>query len=248
METGIDIFATKGIEYALVLIYLVFFVGYWLVLNRTRPVRVARKLAPVTGLWKELAEGFELRPNLAYHPAHTWAQGISEGRYRVGIDDFASKLLDQPIGVTLPQPGDALKSGQTAWHLSVLGEDIPIVSPLAGNVVRVNERLLDDPGMIAQQPYDEGWVLELDVADSREPQPSLLHGRRARAWLKDSIDRLLGGLGTELGPVLADGGTLMAGLARQIAAESWRTLAFQFLGASEQSESIAEDRSAAKDC
>jgi len=229
METGLDIFATKGIEYLLVLFYLASLLLYWFVLSgkrRVAPPTEARPYPLRAGIGIEL---FQLRPELAYHPGHAWVDRLEDNRIRVGIDDFAGRLLDPPTDLNLPEVGSYLQQGEAGWSLNVAGENISIANPVEGRVVAVNEALNDRPELVSESPYDHGWILELDIHETKETDKGLLTGTLAQAWKKGTVDRLLAALGPNLGPVHADGGLLLGGLARQIARESWPDLAAKFL-------------------
>src|ERR1700684_298111 len=76
-----------------------------------------------------LVGGFEVPANLRYHPGHTWALSESPNLVRVGIDDFASKLVGKVEHVMLPQRGQWIRQGQKVWSIVRNGVKVDMVSP-----------------------------------------------------------------------------------------------------------------------
>ena len=76
-----------------------------------------------------LVGGFSVPDNFRYHPGHTWALSESPNLVRIGIDDFASKLVGKVESVTLPQRGQWIRQGQKVWSIIRNGVKIDMVSP-----------------------------------------------------------------------------------------------------------------------
>lgn len=222
--TYVDLFATKGAEYMLVLAFLALLVPFWSLLNR--PVRAglsaARRIGASIAHWFRLPEGFY------YHPGHSWA--LPQGEVvRVGVDDFAQRLVGRPERLDLPPVGSRVEQGEVAWRLQVDSKAVDMVCPVSGQVVAVNERVLERPELVNQDPYGEGWLLAVKPHNPRATLRNLLQGRVARAWMALSADALRERMGGELGAVLQDGGLPVSGLARALQPEGWDRLAREFL-------------------
>ena len=83
--------------------------------------------------------------NLRYHPGHTWALSESPDRVRVGMDDFASKLVGKIERMTLPQRGRWIRQGQKLWTIFRDGKSVDMVSPIEGTISDINEAVVNDP-------------------------------------------------------------------------------------------------------
>ena len=83
----VDLFATKGVEYILVIGFLVALIVYWRVLNKAAKRGVQSEARPAGAL----SRWFNLAKNLYYHPSHSWALPEEDNIVKVGIDDFAVK-------------------------------------------------------------------------------------------------------------------------------------------------------------
>jgi glycine cleavage system H lipoate-binding protein len=221
-----DIFATKGIEYLVVIAYLIMLVGLlWLL----QPLRIARLFgmkpqtaAPARKPWFVLADGYR------FHPGHTWA-AIEEGEVvTVGMDDFAGKFVGVPDRVELPAVGRRVRQGEPAWNVIVDGRPISMVSPVEGKVLAVNEAVQREPGVAIEQPYRDGWMLKVRVTDWRNNARNLLEGRLAVAWMRDAIEQLRQMPAGELGVLMPDGGMPVVGFGRHLDPEHWDEIARQF--------------------
>ncbi|MDX1674276.1 MAG: glycine cleavage system protein H [Longimicrobiales bacterium] len=213
-----DLFATKGLEYVLVIGYLLLLVLCW---RFVRPLRSARA---ATGEAGDGAEGlFRLHEGYYYHPGHTWAHGGVDGVMRVGIDDLVPDLLGEISAIRLPAAGEPLAAGEPGWGLRVEDRWIPVVAPVDGTVLARNEDAVRSPAVVGREPYGDGWLLEVRVADPVVAKRNLLAGPFARAWRDEvlkQLERLSSGVIHELPEE-----DRQVGLARAVDADAWDRLA-----------------------
>jgi glycine cleavage system H lipoate-binding protein len=213
----VDIYATKGIEYLIVIAFLgavVFFSRY---LFRRRP---APAIAP-----EESGTRFRVPERLFYHQGHAWLRPQSGSIGVVGLDDFAQKLVGRVDSLELPPVGTRLTQGAKAWALVVDSVRIPMLSPANGEVVEVNQEVLRSPGLLQRDPYENGWLLKVKDPAIVSDAHNLLSGKVARAWMESALERLNPIPHTSLGMVLQDGGLPVEGIARVIGGEKWQELA-----------------------
>jgi glycine cleavage system H protein len=101
---------------------------------------------------------------LRYSVEHEWVR--TEGaRVRVGITDYAQDALGDIVYVELPTVGTEVAAGGKMAEVESTKSVSEIYAPVAGTVVAVNEALPDSPERINEDPYGEGWICELDLAD-----------------------------------------------------------------------------------
>jgi glycine cleavage system H protein len=221
----VDIYSTKGIEY---LIAAVFFFGF-LALQRYILMPAPGK-EKSHGLLAGLPAWFRVPEGYGFHQGHTWMKVdlMSPDRQRlvsVGVDDFAQKLIGKVDAVELPAVGSRLTQGDKGWSLKVDNVAIPMLSPVDGEVVAVNQEVLRSPEILGRDPYGAGWLLKVKsdriAADTR----NLLSGKVARAWMETSLANLHPVRHESLGPVLQDGGLPLDGIARILGGDQWADLA-----------------------
>jgi glycine cleavage system H protein len=215
----IDIYATKGIEYLIVISFLAAFVLFCRYMYQPREGRSAATIAP------ESLTRFRIPEGLFYHQGHGWLRPEPGSIGVVGLDDFARKLVGKVDSVDLPAVGSRLAQGEKGWSLVVDSERIPMLSPVAGEVVEVNHEVLRSPGILSEDPYGAGWLFKVKSSRVASNTRNLLSGKLARAWMENALDKLQPLRGENLGPVLQDGGLPVEGIARVLGGEQWADLA-----------------------
>jgi glycine cleavage system H lipoate-binding protein len=103
-----------------------------------------------------LVGGFKVPENLRYHPGHTWALSESPSLVRVGVDDFATKLMGKVERLSLPQRGQWIRQGQKLASIYRGGAEVDMLSPIEGSVADINEALAQKPELARQDPYGKG--------------------------------------------------------------------------------------------
>jgi glycine cleavage system H lipoate-binding protein len=213
----VDIYATKGIEYLIVIAFLAAFVVFCRSLSRPREAAARIPPGPVSR--------FRVPEGLFYHQGHSWLRPEPGSIGVVGLDDFAQKLVGKVDALDLPPVGTSLAQGGKGWSLVVDSVPISMLSPVAGEVVEVNRAVERSPEILREDPYGKGWLLKVKsprmVADTR----NLLSGKVARAWMESALEKLQPLHPDSQGPVLADGGLPVEGLARILGGNRWQDLA-----------------------
>ena len=101
---------------------------------------------------------------LRYTKDHEWAK-LEGKRARIGITDFAQDQLTDVVYVELPPNGKAIKQGEPIGTVESVKAVSEIFAPISGTVVDVNKALVDKPELVNKDPYGEGWMVVLDVAE-----------------------------------------------------------------------------------
>ena len=218
----IDIFATKGLEYILAITFLLVLIYFWRTLNRPKAGRARIAESPVTD-WVNFA------PDYYYHRGHAWAVPVKEDTLTIGMDDFSQKLAGVPSKLSLPKIGTQLIQGGKGWKFNIDGHEFDMLSPVNGEVIEVNEQVLQKPGIINEDPYKNGWLLKVRSPRVRADLKNLLSGVLARTWMRGSVDEIQNRMSGNTGVVMADGGLPVTGFAREIEKEGWEKLVRQHL-------------------
>ncbi|MDQ0862165.1 glycine cleavage system protein GcvH [Bacillus sp. V2I10] len=106
--------------------------------------------------------------NLLYSKEHEWVLQLDENRVRIGISDYAQKQLGDIVFVENPEVDDEVTANESMGTIESVKTASEIYSPVSGTVVRVNEELDDAPEMINEQPYEAGWLVEVEISNSEE--------------------------------------------------------------------------------
>lgn len=177
----------------------------------------------------QIVGGFQVAPGRSYHPGHSWAALKGESA-RVGLDEFASRLIGNPEAIELPAVGSQIRAGRPLAKLTRHGRRTSVVAPVSGTVVAVNREVVKDPGLLSREPYGEGWLVEIQGDGLRFEWRSLLSGELARRWMDDSAAVLHRFFtpGQAL-PAAADGGLAVDGISDQFDDETWNRVRSRLL-------------------
>ena len=129
---------------------------------------MARYTVEVRGLRVEVDD------RLLYTKTDEWARR-EDGRVRVGVTDYAQKMLKDIVGVELPEVGLEVKRGDVVATLESIKTTADVYAPVSGEVVEVNERLLEEPELVNKDPYGDGWIVVIRAADPSELEGLLDH-------------------------------------------------------------------------
>ena len=221
-----DIFATKGLEYLLVIAYFILLIAMVKVLAPRQVVRAAARIrgrGPAGGTsWFSLMAGYH------FHQGHTWAADGGGDLVTVGLDDFAAQLVGTPDAVSLPDVGASVRQGGPGWQVRAGDRTLQMLSPVEGTVVAVNRAVVDAPQRAADDPYGEGWLLKVRPANRQVTLRNLLSGELASAWMQQTVERLRQLPAGGLGVVMPDGGVPVRGFGRALAPEEWDVVAREF--------------------
>ena len=98
-----------------------------------------------------------------YLSTHEWGRIDEEGVLTVGISDHAQDLLGDIVFIELPDVGDVLDAeGESAIVESVKAAS-DVFSPLSGEVIEINEKLLDEPEVVNSSPLEDGWIFKIKL-------------------------------------------------------------------------------------
>jgi glycine cleavage system H protein len=109
--------------------------------------------------------------DLRYSKDHEWAkveESAESTRVRIGITDYAQDALGDVVFVQVPDVGAAVRAGESFGEVESTKSVSDIYSPVTGTVVEVNDTLSDGPEQVNADPYGEGWLCVVEVADASE--------------------------------------------------------------------------------
>ncbi|MGD0973910.1 MAG: glycine cleavage system protein H [Candidatus Korobacteraceae bacterium] len=177
-----------------------------------------------------MVNGFQVPENVRFHPGHTWALSESPNLVRVGIDDFASKLIGKVEAVSLPQRGQWIRQGQKILSFKRNGVAVDMISPIEGSVSDVNDAVTANPEVASKDPYGEGWLVTVQSPDAKTNFRNLMGGALARWWMEEAVGRLQKRLPASMGSLALaqDGGIASDNLAAGIPDEEYLKITREF--------------------
>jgi len=103
----------------------------------------------------------ETPDSLKFAKSHEWARVLPDQVIEVGISDYAQESLGDVVYVELPDVGDSLSAGEECCAVESVKAASDIYAPLSGEVIAVNESLDDEPELLNQSPYGDGWIFRI---------------------------------------------------------------------------------------
>jgi len=108
---------------------------------------------------------FEIPDDCRYLESHEWARR-EDGTVRIGISDFAQDELGDVVFVELPDEGDSIEQGADFGVIESIKAVSDIYAPVSGTVAAANDDLVDAPELVNDDPYGDGWMIEVELAES----------------------------------------------------------------------------------
>ena len=106
---------------------------------------------------------------LRYSAEHEWARRLDDGsRVRVGITDYAQDALGDVVYVDLPELGSTVAAAESVGELESTKSVSEMYAPVSGTVVAINEALVDNPALLNEDPYGDGWLCEIEMSDASQ--------------------------------------------------------------------------------
>jgi len=106
--------------------------------------------------------------HLKYAKSHEWVETVSEGTYRIGISDHAQDLLGDMVFIELPEVGQTISAQDECAVVESVKAASDVYSPLSGEVIEINEALVDGPDLVNRDPYGDGWLFTVKASDLSE--------------------------------------------------------------------------------
>ena len=109
----------------------------------------------------------EVREGLKYTKTHEWVK-LAGAKAKIGITDHAQHELTDIVFVELPTVGKQIKKGEELCVVESVKSVSEVYAPVSGKIVAVNTKLDDSPETINSSPYDDGWLVEIEIQDKAE--------------------------------------------------------------------------------
>jgi glycine cleavage system H protein len=109
----------------------------------------------------------DVRDGLKYTKTHEWVK-LAGTKAKIGITDHAQHELTDIVFVELPTVGKEIKKGEELCVVESVKSVSEVYAPVSGKIISVNSKLDDSPETINSSPYDDGWLVEVEIKDKAE--------------------------------------------------------------------------------
>ena len=118
-----------------------------------------------------------------YTKEHEWIR-VEDGTGIIGITDHAQQALGDVVYVEMPSLADTFDAGEVFGNIESVKAVSELFMPASGEVIEINEDLADTPELVNQDPYNDGWMIKIKMADPRDVD-SLLSATDYEEFLKE---------------------------------------------------------------
>ena len=125
----------------------------------------------------------EVPDELRYTKEHEWIR-IEGDSVTIGVTDYAQDALTDVVWVELPEIGAVVESMESFASVESVKSVSEIYAPVGGEVLEVNDSLEDSPEQINEDPYGNGWICKMSLADASELE-NLLDGATYRSLIEE---------------------------------------------------------------
>jgi glycine cleavage system H lipoate-binding protein len=174
-------------------------------------------------------KGFKHPYGYYLHRGHAWVKIEESAAVRVGLDDFALRLLGPLDQIEAPLMGKEIRQDNTGILLRRGANEAGILAPVSGVVTAVNPDLREEGKLANRDPYTAGWVLRVHSTNLRQDLKHLMIGDQAGDFLDEEIEQLHQLIEEEAGLLAADGGCLEDDIYGNLPRLDWRKLTRLFL-------------------
>lgn len=110
----------------------------------------------------------DIPSDLLYRESHEWVRYDDDGTATVGISDHAQAQLGDMVFIELPEPGMSYEQGDACAVVESVKAASDVYAPLTGEIIENNGALEDSPELVNSDPYGDGWLFRMQVADPSE--------------------------------------------------------------------------------
>ncbi len=174
-------------------------------------------------------DGFKVPQGYYLHRGHSWLKIEQGSEARVGVDDFALRLLGPLDRIESPLIGKEVFRDQPDTLLYRGKNTANVLSPISGVVTSINPGLRETGRLANEDPYTEGWVMTIHPNNLREDLKNLMINRESERFIGEEVGHLYDLVEKTAGPLAADGGYLGHDIYGSMPQVGWKNLTRRFL-------------------
>lgn len=228
-----NIFDTKGIEYLVIIGFLILLVPFIYFLNRS--VNIRKQLHRIGTI---LTAGILKIPQGIHHSeGHTWAHLAKSGIASVGLDDLLLHITGEVKIRYHRNDGDAIRKGDLLAEIIHQDRSLKIFSPISGKIENINEALIASPQALNVDPYHSGWICRIKPSDWKTDTQSYYLAESATEWSQRELLRFKDFLASSLPKhspeaamvTMQDGGELRDHVLSELPEGVWKDFQDEFM-------------------
>jgi glycine cleavage system H protein len=228
-----NIFQTKGIEYIIIIAFLLLIIPFWALISRR--AQVTRNIRKALGTLT--ADILKIPGGLFFSKNHTWTHLERSGTAKIGLDDLLLHITGEVKLRCLKDKDDSVSKGEAFVEAEQQGKILRICSPVSGRVLESNPHLVENPGILNEDPYINGWIYKIRPTNWKDETGSYFLADEAIQWSARELERFKDFMARSTVKhsaepsliILQDGGELNDNPLSQMPGETWQDFQEEFL-------------------
>jgi glycine cleavage system H protein len=131
-------------------------------------------------------DNFEVIEDVYYSKDWMWIQ-LEKDEVKIGLTDYAQQQMNELVFIELPEVGDDIIQGETYGTVESVKSVSDLIAPISGKIVKINEEVLDNPELINQDPFNEGWLIIVKSEKLQEELKKLMAYKEAVKWHRELL-------------------------------------------------------------
>ena len=132
---------------------------------------------------------FDFKSDRFYNSNHLWSKQDDAGIVTVGMDELGLDSLGELAYLTLPSEGTPVEMGKAMGSMEAAKMTGELVAPVSGIVIEKNDRVLQNPLLVNEEPYGNGWLVKIEPTNWEEESEAMVSGDKLPDWVEQEIER-----------------------------------------------------------
>ena len=132
---------------------------------------------------------YEIREGLLYDPLNHFWLDVSGTTAVIGMSPLIQETSGSFVAVLFSNPVTSFKKGESIGTVEAEKHVGPLKAPLSGTVRLVNEAVINNPRLINEEPYDGGWMMEIDLSDVSEIKGMITGEKNIKEWFESELKK-----------------------------------------------------------
>lgn len=132
---------------------------------------------------------YEIRERHYYDPVNHFWVDVSGGTAVIGMTPLVQETSGSFVAIQMATVGTSFKKNESIGTVEAEKHVGPIKAPLSGTVRLINEAIILNPRLINEHPYDDGWLMEIDLADPSELESLITGEKKIREWFESELKK-----------------------------------------------------------
>ena len=132
---------------------------------------------------------YDFRNDRFYNSNHLWTKQDDPGIVTIGMDEMGLDSLGELVYLTLPPEGTTIEMGKPMGSMEAAKMTGELYAPISGIVIEKNDAVLQNPLLVNEEPYDNGWLVKVEPTNWEKESTAMVSGDKLPGWVEHEIER-----------------------------------------------------------